>query len=92
MALKKTSELIPFCHPIAIEGAKLQANLVGTSVVIDCVVNTSGKTGVEMEALMGAQMAALTIYDMCKSFGHHMEIKSIHLVEKKGGKSDFKRV
>jgi cyclic pyranopterin phosphate synthase len=90
MALKKTSELIPFCHQLNIEGSKIEINLVGENAVIDCSVKTFGKTGVEMEALMGAQIAALTIYDMCKAFGHEMIIGNGRLIEKKGGKSDFK--
>lgn len=90
MALKKTSELIPFCHQLNIEGSKIEINLVGENAVIDCRVKTFGKTGVEMEALMGAQISALTIYDMCKAFGHEMIIRNGRLIEKKGGKSDFK--
>ena len=89
MAVKKTSELIPFCHQINIEGIKLDINLVNEEAIIDCTVKTSGKTGVEMEAIVGVNIAAATIYDMCKAFGHEMYIKDIRLISKKGGKSDF---
>lgn len=92
MAAKKTSELIPFCHPLFLEDVKIAIHIVPENKVqIDCRVKTSGKTGVEMEALMGAQLAALTIYDMCKAFGHLMEISQCQLIEKSGGKNDFKR-
>ena len=89
MALKRTSELIPFCHQLNIEGSKVEISLIGEHAVIDCSVKTFGKTGVEMEALLGAQLAALTIYDMCKAFGHDMKIQNGRLIEKKGGKSDI---
>ena len=91
MALKNTSQIIPFCHQINIEGSSVEINMVGESAVIDCKANTSGKTGIEMEALVGAQIAALTIYDMCKAFGHDMKIQNGHLVEKTGGKSDYEK-
>lgn len=91
MALKQTAALIPFCHQLNIEGSKIEIELIGEDAVINCKVKTFGRTGVEMEALLGAQLAALTIYDMCKVFSHDMEIKSGYLVEKKGGKSDYKR-
>lgn len=90
MALKQTAQLIPFCHQLNIEGSKVEIKLEGESAIIDCSVKTFGKTGVEMEALMGAQVAALTIYDMCKAFGHDMEIGKGRLIEKTGGKSDYK--
>lgn len=89
MALKKTAELIPFCHSLNIESSSIEIELENELVIIDCKVKTSGKTGVEMEALMGASNAALTIYDMCKAFGHEMEIRSTKLIEKSGGKSDY---
>lgn len=91
MAIKKTSDLIPFCHQLNIEASSIELNLEGEEIVIDCKVKTSGKTGVEMEALVGANVAALVVYDMCKAFGHEMEIRSTKLIEKSGGKSDFKR-
>ncbi|MBK22838.1 MAG: cyclic pyranopterin monophosphate synthase MoaC [Halobacteriovorax sp.] len=90
MGLKQTSNLIPFCHQLNIEGSSVEIKLEGESAVIDCTVKNTGKTGVEMEALMGAQIAALTIYDMCKAFGHEMQIRNGKLIEKRGGKSDYK--
>jgi cyclic pyranopterin monophosphate synthase len=90
MALKQTSSLIPFCHQLNIEGSKIEIDLKNEHAVIRCEVRTFGKTGVEMEALTGAQIAALTIYDMCKAFGHEMKIENCQLIEKLGGKSDFK--
>ena len=70
MAIKQTSQIIPFCHPLNIEGSQIVIELIDENAVITCSVNTFGKTGVEMEALVGSQVAALTIYDMCKAFGH----------------------
>lgn len=92
MAVKKTSELIPFCHPLFIEKCKfnIQFNENLKKVQIDCVVVTTGKTGVEMEALTGCNVAALTVYDMCKALSHKIVITDCHLVKKTGGKSDFK--
>lgn len=91
MAVKKTSELIPFCHPLAIENCKIEINSVENyEIHIECTVGVSGKTGVEMEALTGASVAALTIYDMCKALSHSISIRHTQLVEKTGGKSDFK--
>ena len=90
MAAKKTSDLIPLCHPLGLEktGIKISINNA-REVVIICTARLSGKTGVEMEALTGASIAALTIYDMCKAFSHHIIIKEIRLIEKTGGKKDF---
>jgi cyclic pyranopterin monophosphate synthase len=90
MALKKTSDLIPFCHQLNIEGSSISIKMEGEHAVIKCQTKTFGKTGVEMEALVGAQLTALTIYDMCKAFGHDMRIEECILLEKSGGKSDFK--
>lgn len=91
MAAKQTSNLIPLCHPLPLEKVAVDIQLnPKREVVIDCSVRLTGKTGVEMEALTGASVAALTIYDMCKAFGHDMVIKEVRLVEKTGGKSDFK--
>lgn len=90
MAVKKTSELIPFCHPLAIEKCTINIHPANNyEVVVECTVSVSGKTGVEMEALTGASVAALTIYDMCKALSHHIVIRETRLIEKKGGKSDF---
>ena len=90
MAVKQTSALIPLCHPLAIEKIHLDIQLSAPNEVsIYCTVSTTGKTGVEMEALTGASVAALTIYDMCKALSHHMVIKETRLWKKSGGKSDF---
>jgi cyclic pyranopterin phosphate synthase len=89
MGVKKTSDLIPFCHQLNIEGCKIDIQAVGKALQIECVVKCFGKTGVEMEALMGAQMAAITIYDMCKVFSKEIVINNLKLIEKNGGKSDY---
>ena len=92
MAAKRTGELIPLCHPLGLENCQLDISLnEQREVVIDCTAMLSGKTGVEMEALTGASVAALTIYDMCKALSHDMVIREIRLMEKTGGKRDFKR-
>jgi cyclic pyranopterin phosphate synthase len=88
MAAKRTHELIPFCHPLGIESCKLAIDLDGDDAVILCTVSVHHKTGVEMEALTGASVAALTIYDMCKALSHDIVILDTRLVEKRGGKSD----
>jgi len=92
MAAKQTSSLIPFCHPLSIEQCNITVKLVGDCAVIDCIVSIHHKTGVEMEALTGASVAALTIYDMCKSVSHNIVIKDTRLIEKTGGKSDVRIV
>lgn len=91
MAAKKTGELIPFCHSLALEACAIDITLEqDNKVVIFCTVRTQHKTGVEMEALVGATCAALTIYDMCKSLSHEIVIEETRLIEKRGGKSgDF---
>lgn len=92
MAAKKTGELIPLCHPLGLEDCQLHIRLgADRKVYIDCSAVVTGKTGVEMEAMTGAGVAALTIYDMCKAFSHDIAIESIVLMEKTGGKRDFKR-
>lgn len=92
MAVKKTSDLIPFCHPLPINSCKFNITPISEmDVEIQCHVSVEGKTGVEMEALTGASVAALTIYDMCKSLSHDIIIKEIKLMSKEGGKSSFKR-
>lgn len=91
MATKKTSELIPLCHPVSLENCDIKIEFAGNKLVIDCYVATSGKTGVEMEALTGATVAGLTIYDMCKGLSHDIVIQNTRLMNKKGGKRDFKR-
>ncbi len=89
-AVKRTSDLIPFCHPLLIEGIVFDIQFTDTfSVIITCTVSISGKTGVEMEALTGASVAALTIYDMCKALTHDIIISNTRLISKSGGKSDI---
>lgn len=91
MAAKRTHELIPFCHPLGIESCKLAIELdEDGAAVIDCRVRVTHKTGVEMEALTGATVAALTIYDMCKALSHDIVIGDVRLLAKSGGKSDFR--
>lgn len=95
MAAKKTSELIPMCHPLNITSVKIEltAQQNPPRVEIEAAVRVSGKTGVEMEALTAASVAGLTIYDMCKAVDREMTISEIRLVEKSGGKSGtFRRM
>jgi cyclic pyranopterin phosphate synthase len=89
MGAKRTHELIPFCHPLAIESCNILIDLEGDSAVIRCTVSVHHKTGVEMEALTGASIAALTIYDMCKALSHDIVIGETRLLSKEGGKSGF---
>jgi cyclic pyranopterin monophosphate synthase len=91
MGAKKTSDLIPFCHPIALEDCQININLEGDRIIIVSKVTITGKTGVEMEALTAVTVAALTVYDMCKALSHDIVIEQIRLREKTGGKKDFKR-
>ncbi len=86
MAVKNASNLIPFCHPLIIEKCKIEIKLEDNIAKINCIVSITGKTGVEMEALTGATVAALTIYDMCKALSHEMVINETFLYEKAGGK------
>ena len=89
--VKKTSELIPMCHPLLINGVAIDINITDAEhIEVLCKVTIEGKTGVEMEALTGANIACLTIYDMCKSISQKMVIKEVKLIEKTGGKSDIK--
>ena len=87
MAVKKTSDLIPFCHPLPVEHCAFEITPDATGVTIRCEVITTGKTGVEMEAMTGASVAALAIYDMCKAMNKGIRIGNLHLVSKTGGKS-----
>ena len=89
MAVKHTSDLIPMCHPLSVTKCNIDFKLEKEEGVIRtfCTVKTDGKTGVEMEALTGVQVALLTIYDMCKAIDKHMVMTDIHLIEKIGGKS-----
>lgn len=89
--VKKTSELIPMCHPLLINGVDIDIQIVDSeNIEVLCEVSIEGRTGVEMEALTGVNITCLTIYDMCKSIHQKMVIKEIKLVEKTGGKSDIK--
>lgn len=89
MAVKRTHELIPFCHPLPIENCRISATFeTANELVILCEVSITHKTGVEMEALTGASVAALTIYDMCKAMSHEILISDVRLLEKTGGKRD----
>jgi cyclic pyranopterin phosphate synthase len=89
MAAKRTPDLIPLCHPILIGNVKVEFNLneANSTIEITTTVESSGKTGVEMEALTATSVAALTIYDMCKAVDRGMKIENIRLVRKSGGKS-----
>ena len=90
MGQKRTSELIPMCHNINLTGSKITFEIEGNDIVVFSKAKTAGKTGVEMEALMGVNIALLTVYDMCKAIDKRMLISDVHLLEKKGGKSgDF---
>lgn len=92
MAVKRTSDLIPLCHPLPIEGCKVLIEVQPENrIVVTCTVKTHHKTGVEMEALTGATVAALTVYDMCKAVTHDMEMTSVRLLEKSGGKREVHR-
>ncbi len=89
LAAKRTHELIPFCHPLGIENCKIAIDMDGDEALIRCTVSVTHKTGVEMEALTGSSVAALTIYDMCKALSHDIVIAQTRLLEKRGGKSDL---
>lgn len=86
---KKTWDLIPMCHNILLTGADINFEVENDKIWIEATVKTTGKTGVEMEALTAVSVAALTIYDMCKAIDKHMIIGDIKLISKTGGKSDF---
>ena len=88
MGQKRTSELIPMCHNINLTGSKITFEIEGNDIVVFSKAKTAGRTGVEMEALMGVNIALLTVYDMCKAIDKRMLISDIHLVEKTGGKSE----
>lgn len=91
MGAKNTASLIPFCHPIGLEDCQIKIHVNGNKIVIDSSAAITSRTGVEMEALTAASIAALTVYDMCKALSHHIVIEEIKLMEKQGGKKDFKR-
>jgi cyclic pyranopterin phosphate synthase len=89
-AVKRTHEWIPFCHPLPLEHCDLDIDTPRSGlVVIRCTVRTTHRTGVEMEALTGATVAALVIYDMCKALSHDIRIGPVRLLRKRGGKRDF---
>ncbi|MFT4734837.1 MAG: cyclic pyranopterin phosphate synthase [Algoriphagus sp.] len=90
MAAKKTGDLIPLCHPLGLENCQIDISVNSKNEVeIICTASLTGKTGIEMEALTGASVAALTVYDMCKALSHNIVIKEIRLIAKSGGKRDF---
>ncbi len=90
-AAKRTHELIPFCHPLGIDGCRITLAFdAAGDVVIDCTVKVEHRTGVEMEALTGAAVAALTLYDMCKALAHDIVITDLHLVAKHGGRHAYR--
>jgi cyclic pyranopterin phosphate synthase len=92
MGAKRTHELIPFCHPLPLEDCKISIEWRGPrEIVVECSVRATHKTGVEMEALTGASVAALTIYDMCKALTHGIEIRDVSLLAKTGGKRDYRK-
>jgi len=90
MAAKKTSELIPFCHQVGLDDCSIEIEQTDEEVFITCTAVVNAKTGVEMEAITGASVTALTIYDMCKALSQNIVIRETRLLEKTGGKSDFK--
>eukprot|EP00753_Platysulcus_tardus_P010832 PLAT3092.1.p1 GENE.PLAT3092.1~~PLAT3092.1.p1 ORF type:complete len:190 (-),score=29.77 PLAT3092.1:130-699(-) len=93
MGAKRTSELIPFCHPLPLDKVDVALRLGDEpgSIIIDCTANVTHRTGVEMEALTGATVAALTVYDMCKALSHDIRIEQVHLLSKSGGRRTFER-
>ncbi len=97
MAVKRTWELIPFCHPIPIDSILFESRFEeaaqgeGTRLILSCSVKNVAKTGIEMEALTGATVAALTVYDMCKALSHDIVIADTRLMAKSGGKRDVQR-
>ncbi len=89
MAVKQTSSLIPLCHPLPVDGCRITIEPQNDELLIECWVRVTHKTGVEMEALMGASVAALTVYDMCKALSHEIVIRDLRLAEKHGGKREI---
>jgi cyclic pyranopterin phosphate synthase len=89
MGAKATSQLIPLCHPLSLDRCDIAIRMEAAEALIDCTVSCRGATGVEMEALTGASVAALTIYDMCKALSHDIVIAEVRLLTKTGGKSDL---
>ncbi|HEY7962635.1 MAG TPA: cyclic pyranopterin monophosphate synthase MoaC [Steroidobacteraceae bacterium] len=91
MAAKRTHELIPFCHPLGLEDCRVRITQRGGEIHIRCETAVHHRTGVEMEALTGATVAALTVYDMCKALSHDIEIVSVRLLAKSGGRRTVRR-
>jgi len=91
MAAKRTAELIPLCHPLSLSQVNIDIEKGDNLLLIKATIRCEGKTGVEMEALTAASVAALTVYDMCKALSHDIVIIETRLIEKKGGKSEFKK-
>ena len=89
MAAKKTHELIPLCHPLLTEDIQVRISIKNSQALIESTAKVTAKTGAEMEALVAASVAALTIYDMCKALSHNIVIGQIRLISKTGGKNDF---
>lgn len=90
-AVKKTAELIPLCHQLNLSKIQIDITPADNALKISCTVKCNEQTGVEMEALTGVTVSALTIYDMCKALSHDIKISSIQLEQKTGGKNDFSR-
>jgi cyclic pyranopterin monophosphate synthase len=91
MAAKRTHELIPFCHALALENCRIGGEFVDAKTLrLTCTATLTGKTGVEMEALVGVTVAALTVYDMCKALSHDIVLREARLLSKSGGKHDVK--
>ncbi len=91
LGAKRTAELIPFCHPVGLDDCQVKIHVKQKKIIVDAQAVVQAKTGVEMEALTAASIAALTIYDMCKALSHDITIENIRLMEKTGGKKDCKR-
>ena len=91
MAAKSTSTLIPYCHPLPLDAIRVEFEVQDSGIEVVSLVKTSARTGVEMEALAAASVAALTLYDMLKQLDMGMSIERVELLEKTGGKSDFRR-
>lgn len=90
MGAKRTHELIPFCHPLGLDNCNITIELDEKNrAIVDCICKVHHRTGVEMEALTGASIAALTIYDMCKALSHEITIGQTRLISKTGGKQDY---
>jgi cyclic pyranopterin monophosphate synthase len=91
LAAKRTHELIPFCHPLPLSSVKIDVSTMRGGLRVTCDVAVTHTTGVEMEALTGAAVAALTVYDMCKALSHEIEIGPVRLLAKSGGKRNYRR-